>query len=1047
MKTLKTVLAIIAFTVLSAQAVCAAPSSVWIEGVLLGPDGHPAREGFVMVRNNPYLNALTDEQGHFRLVGESGPVPDTLLASWAGSALDETPLWQRTRKKLTIHLLAEDPAFTHIEVGAALSTLYNGMHKEYYQVARPFSTAEQECVSAYQAFLKARGEGIIAQILTGNELTADDARYRYLLHAEIGLRSSWDLANRGTASTAALQHYRDTLLGRAKPALRRLWLRDPLSPDDLAVLRCFRAMTELVPGWGGMGAGWSSGAGFSQWQGHLGAYPLGVGQPLEANFLRIDPLFDAPAVSRYSSLTLTEFIRFEALAHLFAQTATETPAATGFAPVTPDALRRRFWHPYEQVDSMRDLCANGKPTFYLWTQLEDRTYPRWSIAFAEYIRRAYQGQVNTVISTTMSPNFGDMWADENMFYGPNPQRDPAHGRDSRPFEEDFTPLRAAQATRVACLEYPYLSAPLLWDPDGSLTSVRLPQSDNHLEIIDKSGLLCESAWDWQVLGVTGQWSNLSFYTTFSDALEGEFARKEQVLRAVIANHGRYVAGIDRQLLVPTYPRRQFTTRDFFIVRSVDSKAGIIHAGWFKPAEGNLGPNGNLPDNAATGDFRFRFAADTRIVLRRDEGHVDINHLDEVKPGLRFWADFTLAEPVDTPRAALASLTEAVHPLRLFDMARYADKEIDTVRIQNWERGMQADEYLMQLYGRLVARTGNIITVRIARDDLKAMYGVRFWQQDQRIAAPDRATGGLSAPVALYRATLRRWLDGTDADRTYRFALDRAVRVFRNGHFEDVTMADLQVGDYVWATYETFWETEKRYREAIYPERIYASTPVVVPKVDHDTPVATAPAAPRPVDAAIAFAAHPITLDGDLSDWAGVAPMPAPFMKRDSSMLRFLWSTDGLYGAAQITDTDVKTNAAQPWTGDCLELWIEKDNAKGSKAALTYAQYIFAPPASGLAGDTPLVQIPRSGIRDVPEEIRCNWQKTAMGYNLEFFIPAKLLAPAVMRAGTRIGLNACIDDDGKAIEQLMADKGVNNGFRNPAAWGTVEFKAAVEKGGK
>ncbi len=801
-------------------------------------------------------------------------------------------------------------------------------------------------------------------------------------------------------------------------------------------------------GVGGTGASWNAFSGFSEWKCNLGDWSPTVGQRLNAGFLRLDPLFDAPGMNRYSSLTLTEFIRFESLAHLFSQIAMETPTMQGFMPTSPQELRRRFWHKYEQLVTAHDFSANGKPTLYLWTQLEDRTYPRWSISFAEYIRRTYKEQANTVISTTMSPNYADMWSDENMFYGPNPRIDPLHGLDSRPFEEDYTTLRAARESRVHCLEYPFLSAPLLLDPDGSLSCLRLPQSDNHLNIIDKQGLLCEHGWDWQLLSVTGGWSNMqTFYESFSDALENQFAHKEIILRAVIANHGHYVKDIGDTLLTPTYPRRQFTTLDYFIVRSFDEKNGILHAGWFKPtSRAGSAPDEHAPDTAAVGDIHFHFAADTRIVLRQPDGRVMLNRLADVKPGLRFWADFMLTEPTDGPRISLTTLAthpEQVHPLHPFDMSRYADKEIDTVRIQNWMRSMQSDEYMMQLYGHLTARVGDIITVRIAKDELKAMYGARFWQQDHAIADPNRATGGLGAPTALYRDTIRRWLDGTDADRTYRFALDHAVRVFRNGKYEDVTIADLQVGDYIWATYETFWETGKRYREAIYPERIYASSSVEVTaesaRVKPLTqPTATPIAIVRPVDARIAYAPTSITLDGYLWDWAGVATMPAPFMKRNDSMLSFVWREDGLYGIAQVTDAQVKSNAAQPWTGDCLELWLEKDNAKAPATTLRAVQFIFAPPSSGKEGDAPIIQVPYGGFYDLPENVRCGWKKTAEGYNLEFFIPARLLSPARMKTGTMLGLNACVNDDGKPLEQLMADKNVNNGFRNPSTWGTVEL---------
>jgi len=223
MKTLYAVITLICFLALASDAGITASSAthaVWIEGVLLAPDGHPACEGFVIVNNNPYLNALTDAQGKFRIDADSDVVPDALLASYSGSQQSSTPLEMRTCKRLTIRLQAQDTAFTKIEMGAALSTLFNGMQKDYYQRTRPFSDAEQQCVRAFQDFLKTRGEAIITRILAGTALSVDDERYRYLLHAELGLRAAGYNPSTDPVMAAAVQHYRDDLLARAKRALR-----------------------------------------------------------------------------------------------------------------------------------------------------------------------------------------------------------------------------------------------------------------------------------------------------------------------------------------------------------------------------------------------------------------------------------------------------------------------------------------------------------------------------------------------------------------------------------------------------------------------------------------------------------------------------------------------------------------------------------------------------------------------------------------------------------------------------------------------------------
>ena len=61
---------------------------------------------------------------------------------------------------------------------------------------------------------------------------------------------------------------------------------------------------------------------------------------------------------------------------------------------------------------------------------------------------------------------------------------------------------------------------------------------------------------------------------------------------------------------------------------------------------------------------------------------------------------------------------------------------------------------------------------------------------------------------------------TDQDRTYRFALDRAVRIARNGETEK-SLKDLRVGDYVYVAYHMWYETQHKGDCLIYPETIMA----------------------------------------------------------------------------------------------------------------------------------------------------------------------------------------------------------------------------------
>ena len=64
--------------------------------------------------------------------------------------------------------------------------------------------------------------------------------------------------------------------------------------------------------------------------------------------------------------------------------------------------------------------------------------------------------------------------------------------------------------------------------------------------------------------------------------------------------------------------------------------------------------------------------------------------------------------------------------------------------------------------------------------------------------------------------------------------------------------------------------------------------------------------------------------------------------------------------------------------------------------------------------------------------------TADGYVLEFCLPAPMMVPAQMQAGTKIGLNFLVDNDGKHVECFYSDNGVlnSNGWCVPITWGAI-----------
>jgi hypothetical protein len=187
--------------------------------------------------------------------------------------------------------------------------------------------------------------------------------------------------------------------------------------------------------------------------------------------------------------------------------------------------------------------------------------------------------------------------------------------------------------------------------------------------------------------------------------------------------------------------------------------------------------------------------------------------------------------------------------------------------------------------------------------------------------------------------------------------------------------------------------------------------------------------------AIPPAPEAFTIDGDFAKWANLKAIPSPFAKKDAGLLKLAWNQDGLFGCLQMQDASVSVNANQPWAGDCLELWMETDCARATDLHGRTFQLAIAPNPAGGAG--PCVVAKASGSID-PKTVTSQWKKTDDGYRLEFFIPAKSLAPTRFAAGTKIGFNYSVDDNGKSVEQFFSNKDVDEGYRTPMTWGVIQL---------
>jgi hypothetical protein len=178
----------------------------------------------------------------------------------------------------------------------------------------------------------------------------------------------------------------------------------------------------------------------------------------------------------------------------------------------------------------------------------------------------------------------------------------------------------------------------------------------------------------------------------------------------------------------------------------------------------------------------------------------------------------------------------------------------------------------------------------------------------------------------------------------------------------------------------------------------------------------------------------ITVDGDPAKWDKIKAIPAPYAKKDAGSVKLAWRDDGLYGLVQVKDDKVTANDTNPWLADCLEIWLETDDAKADSMSDNSTQIALAPnPTAGPGKATVVIE----GVVN-PDVVKAMWKPTDGGYALEFFIPTKELTPAKMADGTKIGFHYSVDLKGKSIEQFFCEKDTDDSYKTPKNWGTIQL---------
>ncbi len=203
---------------------------------------------------------------------------------------------------------------------------------------------------------------------------------------------------------------------------------------------------------------------------------------------------------------------------------------------------------------------------------------------------------------------------------------------------------------------------------------------------------------------------------------------------------------------------------------------------------------------------------------------------------------------------------------------------------------------------------------------------------------------------------------------------------------------------------------------------------------------------------IRYAEKPVIVDGHGGEWKQVQSLPLPYMKKEKSALKLLWHEKGLYGLLEIRkNKELMIRKREPWKGDSLELFIEKDNALNQNFEandLETEQFIFFPDTVDTSGDS-FVQIPRGKhvrgtVRPDGQNIKCKYSTKKNRYSLEFFISAEYMKPAIMAGRTTMTVHFCVNDDGHPIQQFAVDKNVADNSKKPIAWQTVTLFASQQE---
>jgi hypothetical protein len=192
------------------------------------------------------------------------------------------------------------------------------------------------------------------------------------------------------------------------------------------------------------------------------------------------------------------------------------------------------------------------------------------------------------------------------------------------------------------------------------------------------------------------------------------------------------------------------------------------------------------------------------------------------------------------------------------------------------------------------------------------------------------------------------------------------------------------------------------------------------------------------------------IDGDLSHWEGIAPLPHLGSIEGvppAGDVWVAWSEAGLYVAARVEKSSaVVSNRRRPQNGDGLQIIVDTRAVQNVHRATRFCHlFILLPKGGGLAGDAPIAwqaEIPgaRESARlckpgDIPIAATTD---TARGfYTLEAALPAAVLTGWEPAPGVRLGFQYWLHDVQRGSETWSTSPDFP-AMQDPSLWGLLEL---------